>query len=317
MRVWTSMITKFINSRKTRLSHWLHHHGQSLSSSLARFLQAPLSSVSVLLLIAIAFAIPIAIHITFNAVNSLTAQWDQDKQITLFLKSDINLQQAQELAATLQQQLAISKARAIDKQQVLSSFTLDTQYALLGENKEDSNPLPHIIELVPSDQADLEQLAGLFATHPDVDQTQFDWLWFQRLEAISQLILSIQWVMSVVLMLTVVLIIVNVVRWEISSRTAEIEIIKLVGASDSYVQRPFLYYGGLLGMLGVLFAIGLTSLSCWLINQSLSPLMTLFTSEFRLVSLNQAQAMTLLLIGTVIGIFSSAVASRAKIRAIS
>lgn len=311
------MMTTSKNSRKTRLSHWLHHHGESLASSLSRFRQAPMSSISVLLLIAIAFAVPIAIHIAFQAVNSVTAQWNQDKQITLFLHTDINLQQAQTLAASLQQQLAISKARAIDKQQVLSSFTEDTQYALLGESGSDNNPLPHIIELAPSEQADLEQLAGLFATHPDVDQTQFDWLWFQRLEAISQLILTIQWVMSVMLMLTVALIIINVVRWEIASRMAEIEIIKLVGASDSYVQRPFLYYGGLLGMIGALLAIGLTSLSCWLVNQSLSPLMTLFTSEFRLVGLDLSQAMILLLIGTVIGLASAAIASRVKIVAIT
>ena len=311
------MVTKSINPRKTQLSHWLHHHGESLLTTLSRFWQAPISSISMLLLIAIAFAIPIAINITFHAVDSVTAQWDQDKQITLFLKQDISLQEAQKLAVTLEQQLAISKARAVDKQQVLSSFSHDTQYALLGENGIENNPLPHIIELSPTEQADLEQLAGLFATHPDVDQTQFDWLWFQRLEAISQLILRIQQVVSILLMLTVALIIINVVRWEIASRLAEIEIIKLIGASDSYVQRPFLYYGGLLGFLGALSAIGITSLSCLLINQSISPLMTLFASEFRLMSLNPAQALNLLIIGTLIGIFSAGIASRSKIRTIA
>ena len=310
------MAVKPTNAGKAHFSHWLLHHRESIVKTLSRFWHTPISFISTLLLIAIAFAIPIAIHIMFHAVDSITSQWDKDKQITLFLNADVNMQEAEKLASTLQQQLQISDAKAINKQQLLSTFAQETQYALLGESWKDNNPLPHIIELSPSAQADLEQLAGLFATHPDVDQTQFDWLWFQRLEAISQLILTVQWVVSVLLMLTVALIIVNVVRWEIAGRMAEIEIIKLIGASDSYVQRPFLYYGGFLGLLGACLAIAMTSLSCLLINQSVSPLMVLFTSEFRLMSLDPLQSLSLLCLGTTLGLLSAGIASRAKIQAI-
>ena len=166
---------KFASPRKIVISHWLYHHRDSLNKTITRLSHRPIAFLSTVMLIAVAFAIPLALFTLAHAIEDITTGWDNDKQITLFLHQDINLDSANQLAADLQQQFAIEAANAMDKDQVLADFSQQTQYTLMAKTWQDQNPLPHIIKIQPAEQANLEHLAGLFATHPDVAQVQFDW----------------------------------------------------------------------------------------------------------------------------------------------
>lgn len=307
---------KFASPRKLMLSHWLHHHRDSLFKTVSRLRARPLSFFSTTMLIAMAFVIPLAIFTVLHAIENVTSGWDDDKQITLFLQQDINYETAVQLADDLQQQLAIDSARAISSDQVLKDFSQQTQYSLLAESWQTQNPLPHIIEVEPNEQANLEHLAGLFATHPDVDEVQFDWLWFQRLDAIAVLIERVQWIISALLAITVLLIIVNVVRWEIADRMHEIEIIKLIGANDAFVQRPFLYFGILLGVSGAFLATCLAQVSSILINQALLRLSDLFAGDFSVINLDPSTALILLASGGLVGLIAAAIAVHEQLRSI-
>ncbi len=307
---------KFASPRKVVISHWLYHHRDSLNKTVIRLIQRPISFFSTVLLIAVAFAIPLALFTILHTIEDVTTGWDNDKQITLFLQQDISLEHATQLAEDLQQQFAIANAGAIDKDQVLADFSQQTQYTLMANSWQDQNPLPHVIKIQPTEQANLEHLAGLFATHPDVAQVQFDWLWFQRLDAIALLIARIQWIISTLLIITVILIIVNVVRWEIADRMQEIEIIKLIGASDAFVQRPFLYFGAILGISGALLAVLMAQASSVLINRALLKLADLFSGDFALDSFTISSILVLLTSGGLIGLFAAAIAAKQKIHAI-
>lgn len=307
---------KFASPRKAGISHWLHHHRDSLNKTTTRIVQRPVSFFSTVMLIAIAFAIPLALFTILHAIEDVTTYWEDDRQITLFLQQDIDLEGATQLARDLQQQFAIDDANAVDKHQVLADFSQQTQYTLMAKTWQHQNPLPHVIKVQPAEQANLEHLAGLFATHPDVDQVQFDWLWFQRLDAIAALIVRIQWIISSLLIITVVLIIVNVVRWEIADRTQEIEIIKLIGANDAFVQRPFLYFGAMLGFSGALLAIFMAQTSSLLINQALLKLSDLFGGDFALTGFSATSMLLLLAGGGLIGICAAAIAAQQKIHTI-
>ena len=307
---------KFASPRKVVISHWLFHHRDSLNKTITRLCQRPIAFLSTVMLIAVAFAIPLALFTLAHAIEDITTGWDNDKQITLFLHQDINLDSANQLAADLQQQFAIEAANAMDKDQVLADFSQQTQYTLMAKTWQDQNPLPHIIKIQPAEQANLEHLAGLFATHPDVAQVQFDWLWFQRLDAIAQMMTRIQWIISALLIITVILIIVNVVRWEIADRMQEIEIIKLIGASDAFVQRPFLYFGAMLGLSGACTALLMAQASAVLLNQAVLQLADLFAGDFALASFTSTSILGLIAGGALIGLFAAAIAAHQKIHTI-
>ena len=123
-----------------------------------------------------------------------------------------------------------------------------------------------------SDIDSLKTLEKELKNLKQVQLVQFDLLWFQRLQAILDVITRIQWIVSIILLIAIALIIANVIRWEVAARHSEIEIIKMVGASDAYVRRPFLYSGFWLGLSGSIAALFIVSMSAWLIEQSTTQL---------------------------------------------
>ncbi len=131
------------------------------------------------------------------------------------------------------------------------------------------------------------------------------------------MIWRIQWVTSVLLIFTIALIIVTVIRWEISSRQSEIEIIKLVGASDAYVRRPFIYYGGLLGLAGAAVAVLIVTVSALIINLALNDLTALFDSDYTISYLPGLLAIFVIFVGGMIGIMAATLAANQKIKAIN
>ena len=225
---------------------WLEHHIDSFKLSFTRATNSPVSFIFTALMIAIAFSIPISFYVVLSSAEKLTSQWDSDKQITLFLTEQVNYSQAQQLADTISGKEEIANAFAVNKQTALDEFKQQMGLESITDNLP-QNPLPHLIIANPhttlSDIESLQALENELRNLKQVQQVQFDLLWFQRLQAMLGVFNRIQWIVSIILLLAIGLIIINVIRWEVTSRHAEIEIIKLVGASDAYVRRPFLYSG--------------------------------------------------------------------------
>lgn len=301
---------------KTSLIHWVYSHKESAKKSFSRVLENPLSFLFTALLIAIAFAIPMSIYILFSSIEQLTDNWDSDRQITLFLTQEVSFDEAKKLADSIANQTGVESIKTVNNEDVLEEFKRETNFNLYPESI-GGNPLPHIIEIAPSIEADIYDLTEKLKLFTEVQHVQFDLLWFQRLQAFSKVILRIQWIVSVLLFFTVALIIVNVIRWEISSRQSEIEIIKLIGASDAYVRRPFMYFGALLGLVGSALAVVMVTLSCWLINLTLSDLTNLFDSDYRISSLPFLLAIVIILLGGLVGIVAASMAASQRIRMIN
>ena len=180
------------------------------------------------------------------------------------------------------------------------------------------NPIPHLIIANPeSTLSDFESLHALeieLRNLSQVQQVQFDLLWFQRLQAMLAVINRIQWIVSIVLLLAIGLIIANVIRWEVTSRYAEIEIIKLVGASDAYVRRPFLYSGFWLGIAGSVAALMIVSVCSWLIQQSTSKMSSLFGSDFQLSTLSIDLALLIMISASLLGVGAAWIAVTHKLK---
>lgn len=307
----------YLSHNKQLFSYWLLHHSESLRKSFSRILSSPVEFVFTTLMIAIAFAIPLCMYIIFESTQQLTNQWDGDKQITLFLKKEVTLDQTKSLANKISKFNNINDVSVINKNDALNEFS---KHSGLGEVATGlkENPLPHIIVANPnqtiSELNSLQDLEDKLNQLSQVEQVQFDLLWFQRLQAILDIVNKISWMISIVLIVAIGLIITNVIRWEVSSRHAEIEIIKLIGGSDAYVRRPFLYSGFWLGFIGALIALITVVTGTWLIQHSTRILAALFDSDYHITTLNAADAIILFACAALLGVGSAWIAVTHKLK---
>lgn len=235
-----------------RLSAWFIQHRVISKQSVAKILQNPISSGLTWLVIAIALTLPALMLVSLQNLTVLTSSWQQGGQITLFLNSNSN---ADLLAADLKLRPEIVSVEVIDKEQAW-----DQMGQLLGQiNWQDfieGNPLPSSLVVTPlaADKLSVESLAISLSLMADVDEAQIDLLWIERLNQIFYLIERTVWVFAFLLALAVLLVVGNTIRLSIESRREEIVVAKLVGATDAFVRRPFLYMGFWYGMFGALGA---------------------------------------------------------------
>lgn len=305
---------------KITATHWLLHHLESLKKSFSQAIARPTSFAITTLMIAIAFSIPMSMFVLFTSAEQLTKQWDSDKQITFFLKEDVTLAHANKLAVKIADKDEIENAVVLNKEEALADFNQQMGLNSIADNLP-TNPLPHLIIANPvpsiSDFKTLQALEHELRNIQQVRLIQFDLLWFQRLQAILTVINRIQWIVSFVLLIAIGLIIANVIHWEVASRHAEIEIIKLVGATDAFVRRPFLYSGFWLGFCGSVLALVIVTICSWLIQQSTLKLSALFGSDFQLASLSFTAASWILISASIIGVGSAGIAVSHKLKAYS
>ena len=289
---------------KVTVRYWLQHHLECAKKSLQRLLASPLSFIITTLMISIAFTIPAAIYVLFNSVDNLASLWGNDRQITLFLNTETSLAKARNLKTDLLKRTDISDVRVINREDALTEFKQETSLGSIVDNLPD-NPIPHLIVVEPA-----ENLSGLtFLQHlqteleniPAVDHVQFDLIWIQRVQAMLDVAFRVLWVITFLLLSAVGLIIANVIRWEVVSRHDEIEIIRLVGGTDAYVRRPFLYSGFWLGFFGAAIAVIVIILSGWIIGQAVNRLSTLVENGFQLEPLSLEGIVVLLLLGGIFG----------------
>jgi cell division transport system permease protein len=253
------------NRRRNRapafdIKGWYRHHILCAKDAILGLIKQPISSALTWLVIAIALLLPTLFYIALQAVNEQTIAWQEGGQITLYLTDDSIDTDHLALTNELSERPEISQATYISKIEAWESFRsiLSLESAL----ELDENPLPASIVLVPAEQdmSDLEALIITLRDLPEVEDIQIDLEWIERLNQVLNLFKSIVEMLSVVLAVAVLLIVGNTIRLSIESRKSEIQIIKLLGATDAYVRRPFLYLGFWYGMTGGIAAWVLLSI---------------------------------------------------------
>ena len=287
--------------KRFSLSAWLTRHAQVLFSSLGRLWQRPLGSLMTLLVLGIAIALPLGLHLLVNNLQQLAEQWDSGASVSVFLKENSSDEAIQPLIGTLKSQDSISGVRHITPDQALEEFRQQSDFSAALELLDD-NPLPHVLQIrlrnTDISAGELEQFLQSLEKHSEVELALADLQWVERFQAITRIIQRIALVLAVLLSLAVLLIIGNTIRLEIQGRRDEIEIIKLVGGSNAFIRRPFLYEGFWYGLMGSLIALGLILLSGLALRDPVSHLTALYQSSFQLSGL----ALT-----TILGVVGSSV----------
>lgn len=289
---------------RDRYNGWVRHHRLSAADSLYRVLDNPVSSAMTWLVIGIALALPTGLNVALDNVDQLSASWDSPAQISLFLQDGVSGDRARQLQAELTEREDVAEARFVSRDDALEEFRTLSGFADVLASLQD-NPLPHLILVSPAGGSAEVAAAALrqdLQAYPDVAQAVLDMEWLQRLGSLMELSRRAVLAVGGMLVLGVLLILGNTIRLAIESRREEIVIVKLVGGSDAFVRRPFLYTGLWYGVGGGFFAGILVAASLWFLQGPVSELARLYQSEFQLRGLGIMGGLNLVILGGLLGL---------------
>lgn len=298
---------------------YIARHMQVMLATLGEMVRSPMSNLMTIAVMGIALALPTGLHVMLKNVQQVTAQWDGAAQISLFLKPSVTDKQADQLANILQRRQDIKSVTRITRQQALDEFRENSGFGEALEALED-NPFPAVIVVYPTEQSDnlltVQTMLASFKQRPEVELAQLDMQWLKRLYAIMDFGRRGIWVLAAMLSLSVLLVVGNTIRLAIQSRRDEIEIIKLIGGTDAFIRRPFLYTGFWYGLSGGILSWLLVTLSIWLLSEPVSQLATLYDSNYSLSSLDFLGSLTLLSVSILLGLVGSWIAVSRHLHAI-
>ncbi len=287
---------------------WLQRHAQVALASLGRLVRNSLSSSMTCAVIGIALALPIGLHVVLNNLQTLSGGWDSGASISLFLKQAVNDDEASSLAGKLRRHQRIESVELVTKQAALNEFQRRSGFAEALQAL-DSNPLPALLVIQPKPEYTTAETAQRLVRElellPEADIVQLDLQWVRRLQAITVIAQRAVVVLASLLGMAVLLIVGNTIRLEIQNRHAEIEITKLIGATNAFIRRPFLYTGFWYGLFGGIIAWILVAISVTLLKGPVSNLASLYESAFDLSSLNWLNVLTLLGGSALLGLLGS------------
>ena len=297
--------------KNSRFSAYFINHAQVLLASLGRLYRQPVAALMTIAVIAIALSLPSGLFISIQNIVRLSAQWDSTTRITVYMQTDTTLEAARALRDRLSLNRYIAHIELIDRDTGLAQFKQASGFENALQYL-DENPLPHVLIIQPElnpDKPDITQLlANQLKQEKQIALVQIDTAWVQRLFAILKIAQRGIWVISILLALAVLLIIGNTIRLDIQNRRAEIEVAKLIGASNAFIRRPFLYTGLCYGLLGGLLSWLLVSLSIWLIETPVQALARLYHSDFQLLGQSPQHAAFVILLSCLLGLGGSALA---------
>ncbi len=298
--------------RHSELKSYLSHHKLVMRDSLDRLIQTPFSTLINWSVIGVALALPTFFLLFLADIQQVVAKLDKEPRITLYLDQEINQNGRLGLLDQVRKHTHIAEARLITREQGLANLKQSSSSIASAVQYLEINPLPDIIVATPSrhlttaDQ--IEQLKQQLMTLPDVDAAEIDLIWVKRLFSFTALIEKFVLSLGLLIAIAVILVVGNTVRLLIESRKEEIEIIKLVGGTDAFVRRPFLYGGLWIGLGGGIVATALIEMTVFGLNGPVREIAELYASDFRLSGLDFQTTSTLLILGSLLGWLGSRVA---------
>lgn len=269
------------------ISRYLRLHLATLGASLGRIGTTPVGATLNILVIAIALALPAAMQVLIANARGLSPAFEDAADFTVYLKLDVDEDQGRALGDRIGSRDDVESTEFVSKLDGLAQLRERTGFGdaldVLTEN-----PLPHVIRVRPASEeiGTIDTLAAELEALDEADFVQLDRLWVERLGAILSLGARAINILTVVLAATVILVIGNTIRLEINNRRTEIEVMKLVGATDGFIRRPFLYTGFCLGAIGALTAAIMIGIGLWLLSRPVRDLAALYATDFSLRGLS-------------------------------
>lgn len=301
------------------MNGWLRHHGFALADAFRHLLKAPGNFLLNVLVVAIALTLPFAGMTLLENVKPIAGQLAVQPEISVFLAIDTSRERANAIATDIKR-IAQDEKSAVKLEFIPREKALDALKSRTGlEDAIDTlgaNPLPDAYVLKMSglqtreDARRINTLAKKLESVQGVETVQIDSAWVERLAALLQIMQLILLFLAFTLGVVVVAVVFNTIRLQVMTQREEIEVSRLVGATNRFICRPFYYTGALLGLIAGALALATVVIVLHPLNLAIADFARLYASEFRLVPLDWASTALLLLFSALLGLFGALLSVR-------
>ncbi|STX40985.1 cell division transport system permease protein [Legionella donaldsonii] len=280
------------------------YHLQAANSSLNLLCRKPLATMMTVIVIAIALTLPTLFWVFTDNLEQLTINWQRGGHISLYLKSPLS---------ETEQAAFVARVRATEG---VGNVILKSSEDGLAELQQQEgmhdimrylpeNPLPAMVDVIPAlainTPAQMEQLFARLKVYPQVEQAKLDMQWITKLHAILGFATKIAHALMALLASAVVLIIGNTLRLAIHNRHEEIQVLKLIGATDPYIARPFLYTGMWYSLAGAIMAVLFVNIFMLSVAVAVKQLAAAYQMHYPIMGLSVKQAYLLVIVSTMLG----------------
>lgn len=284
------------------MSVWLSHHSFALALALKRLVCTPFASLLSIAVIGIALCLPAGGYMLLGNLQTFSGHISGAPQLSLFLALDANQDEVAQIGSRLKQHPQVASFRFVPKDSALQQLMQGSGLADVVDSLA-QNPLPDAFVINAKSTAPevLELLHAEMQKWPKAEHVQLDSAWARRLDALLSLGRVAVLMLAALLSFALVTATFNTIRLQILTRRDEIEVSKLIGATNGFIRRPFLYFGAIQGMAGGIVAWLIIALGIYLINGALADLALLYAFDFRLHNLSPEDSVSLLLFSTWLG----------------
>ncbi|MCC5855251.1 MAG: cell division protein FtsX [Idiomarina sp.] len=306
-------------SRWRRFTMFWIHNLQQATGSLGELSRNPIASIMTIAVLGLSLTLPSTMYVLVKNSEAATSGWDNAAEISLSLRKDLQTSEIENFVQRVALKDQVERVTLIPRDEGLREFRETSGFGSALDYL-DRNPLPDVLVVVPTvDYRSADRAADLLAqlsNEREVSSGRIDLQWLERLQALTRLVEDVLGALAILLCGAVVLIVGNTIRLMILNRRDEIIVMKLVGATDGYIQRPFLYTGFWYGVLGGVIAWFATLLLVWWISRAVTRVAELYEGSFRLVGLSFTEVLFLWGVAIGLGLLGSWVAVRRHVAAI-
>ena len=300
------------------LRTWFVRHVSTCIGSLGRLARQPFASLMTVLVIGVTLAIPAAMHLVVKNAQSISRSWGNALDFSIYLTSDVSESAAQNLASIIQQRADVESVTLISADEAMREFRDGSGFGAALDHLA-TNPLPHTLVVRPSPantEATIILLNEELGNLPETDFVQADTDWVQRFHAILEILQRAITMGGGLLAVAIIVVIGNTIRLDIQNRREEIEVTKLIGASNAFVRRPFLYTGIWYGLGGGVVALAVVAVGLQFLEQPVARLAGLYDSTYRMLALDLNESLSIIGVAMLLGLLGSWIAAARHMRRI-
>ncbi|MBC3766019.1 permease-like cell division protein FtsX [Neptunicella marina] len=297
---------------------FVDHLRQALAS-LGDLWRTPTASLLTIGVLGLSITLPTTLYVLVKNTEQVSAGWEQAAEISLFLRKDVSQGDIQQLIKRVNLWPEVEKLVHVPSEQALKEFK---QLSGFGDALQylDKNPLPDVLLVTPTEKfagpQSAARLLDKLRNEREVETGKLDIEWLTRLHGVLTLARELVSLIALLLFLAVVLIIGNTIRLNILNKRSEIQVMKLVGATDAFIQRPFLYTGFWFGLAGGILAWFAVIIICWWMESSIAALTQLYQKDFTLTGLSGSELLVVLGLSVTLGLAGSIISVARHIREI-
>ncbi|EPL9569045.1 permease-like cell division protein FtsX [Providencia rettgeri] len=283
---------------------WREQWRYSWLNALADMLRQPLATFLTIMVIAISLTLPSLCYVVWKNVSQAAAQWYPTPQLTVYLDKSLDEQGGQNVVTQLQALEGVDHVNYLSRDQAMSEFRSWSGFSTALDMLEE-NPLPAVAIITPKidfeDSDVLTTLRDRVGQVDGIEEVRMDDSWFARLASLTGLVGKVASVIGILMIVSLFLVIGNSVRLNIFARRDTINVMKLIGATDGFIMRPFLNGGIVLGGVGAIISLIMTFLLVWQLGSGVAQVASVFGTQFHIEGLLWEESLLILLLSAMVG----------------